>query len=98
MTPVQLAALYAAGVSLLAAALTVSDKRRARRRARRIPERTLLTVAALGGAAAMLITMRCIRHKTRHPRFMIGLPAMIIAHAALIVWAIYTFLPAALGF
>lgn len=32
----------------------------------RIPERTLMTFAALGGAAAMYVTMKAIRHKTLH--------------------------------
>ena len=73
-------------VSLAALVLTVADKRRARRGGRRVPERTLLLVAALGGAAVMLFVMKTIRHKTLHKKFMIGLPVMLAAHIALLMW------------
>ncbi len=51
----------------------------------RVPEKTLLIIAALGGSIAMLITMRTIRHKTQHMKFMIGIPAIIVAQCALVV-------------
>ena len=46
--------------------LTLYDKRAARQGHWRIPESTLFTVAALGGALVMLASMLLIRHKTRH--------------------------------
>ena len=55
----------------------------------RIPEAQLLLISALGGSVAMLATMRVIRHKTQHPKFMIGIPVIIIAQlviASFIVW------------
>ena len=70
--------------SLLAAVLTAVDKRRARLGRWRIAESTLWLIAAAGGAVAMLVTMRCIRHKTRHRRFMWGLPLLIAAQVALL--------------
>lgn len=51
----------------------------------RVPEKTLLIIAALGGSIAMLVTMRTIRHKTQHMKFMIGIPAIIVAQCALVV-------------
>ena len=81
--------LYLAAISLVAFVLTVSDKRRAKKQRWRIPEATLLWVGALGGAAAMLATMRWIRHKTRHRKFMWGLPLMLAAHALLLGWALW---------
>ena len=65
-------------ISLLAIGLTVHDKLAAERGAWRVPERTLLLVAAVGGAVTMLVTMRIIRHKTKHPKFMVGLPVIIV--------------------
>ena len=71
--------------SSVAAVLTVYDKRAAVRRPRhRVRERSLFTVAALGGAAVMLVTMLLIRHKTRHVKFMVGLPLLILLHTALL--------------
>ena len=73
-------------VSVMALAVTVWDKRRARRQAWRVPERTLWLVAALGGTAVMYLTMHVVRHKTRHRRFMWGLPALLVAQGALLLW------------
>ena len=57
--------------------LTLYDKRAARQGHWRIPESTLFTVAALGGALVMLASMRLIRPKTRHKKVMAGLPAIL---------------------
>lgn len=72
-------------ISIISVILTVSDKKRARKGKWRIPEHTLFSVAILGGAVAMYATMRRIHHKTRHKRFMIGLPVIIILQAAAII-------------
>lgn len=71
--------------SLLAAVLTAVDKRRARLGRWRVAESTLWLIAAVGGAAAMLLTMRFVRHKTRHRRFMWGLPLLVALQAALLL-------------
>ena len=77
--------------SLAAVVLTVSDKSRARRHAWRIPEAALFTVAALGGSAAMLLVMLLIRHKTKHPKFMLGLPLILCLQIPLILWILRRF-------
>ena len=84
-----LGAAYFAAINLFAIGLPLRDKRAARRKKWRISERTLLTVSLLGGAAAMLITMCLIRHKTRHAKFMVGIPVILllqITAAVLIFW------------
>ncbi len=92
MRPIHFIALYFLLISLVAVTLTVYDKYAAKKRPRhRTPERTLLLIGALGGAAAMYLTMRLIRHKTLHNKFMIGLPLMIagqilICGAAVVVF------------
>lgn len=76
---------YLAAVSLLAFAMSAYDKWAARHRPRnRIPEKTLLALAGIGGSVAMLLTMLVIHHKTRHAKFMVGLPLMMIAQIVLI--------------
>ena len=62
--------------------MTVYDKYAAKHKKRRVPERTLLLVAACGAALPMFIVMQLIRHKTRHKKFMIGLPALFLIQAA----------------
>lgn len=81
---------YLVFINILALVFTVSDKRRAIKRKQRISEFTLMTVAALGGSVTMLITMLIIRHKTRHFKFMLGIPAIILIQL-LIVFLIWRF-------
>ncbi|MBQ7828387.1 MAG: DUF1294 domain-containing protein [Clostridia bacterium] len=72
--------IYLGIMSLVSVIVTLWDKRVSKIPGRRrVPEKTLLTLSALGGSVAMYITMLMIRHKTKHPKFMIGIPAIIIA-------------------
>ena len=50
----------------------------------RTPEKTLLLLSALGGSVAMFITMLIIRHKTKHVKFMLGIPLIMIAQAGIV--------------
>jgi len=81
--------IYAALISLIGVSMTVYDKIAAKLLPKnRTPEKSLMIVGALGGAFAMLLTMLVIRHKTQHPKFMIGLPAFVFVHAAAVL-AVY---------
>ena len=61
------------------------DKQKARTGARRIPERTLMVIAAIGGSLGSFLGMQLCRHKTKHPMFYIGVPVMLAVHAWLLV-------------
>lgn len=74
-----------AAVNIVAAAVTATDKICARQGAWRVPERVLWTLAVCGGAVGMLLTMRTVRHKTKHRRFMIGLPLLIAAQVSVVL-------------
>lgn len=63
--------------------LMLADKRRARKKLWRIPERTLMTVAALGGSAGSLLGMYLFRHKTRHRKFTVGIPLILCVQVVL---------------
>jgi len=78
-------ATYLAAISLLAVIITIHDKNAARRHKWRVRESTLLLVSALGGSAAMLMTMLLIRHKTKHAKFMVGLPVIIALQIAAVI-------------
>ena len=73
---------YLALISIVAVVLTLRDKSTAEKGKWRIKESTLLLAAALGGAIAMLLTMKGIRHKTKHAKFMIGIPIIIVLQLA----------------
>ncbi len=70
-------------VCAVAVVLTVYDKVIAGGKLRRVPEQTLFLIAVFGGSLAMYLTMLVIRHKTKHKRFMLGLPLIIFLQAAL---------------
>ena len=80
--------LYLLIINLISAGVTVGDKLRAVRHGVRVPEAVLLCLAVLGGSPAMLLTMLLIRHKTRKPKFMVGVPVILLLQmaAAFVVW------------
>ena len=80
--------IYLAIISLISVIMTVSDKSRAKKHRRRIAEKTLFGTAVLGGSAAMYLTMLLARHKTKHKRFMIGLPLIMIVQTVIIAFVI----------
>ena len=77
---------YLLTVNLAAFAVFGADKRRAKRREWRVPEKTLFLLALFGGSLGAVCGMCVFRHKTRHRYFRYGLPAILFAHLALILW------------
>ena len=78
--------LYLAAVNVVAFAVYGADKRRAKKERRRVPEKTLFLLAAIGGSLGAWAGMYAFRHKTRHWYFVWGIPAILAAQIALAVW------------
>ncbi len=83
---------YIAVISLISIVVCIYDKKisKKNRVELRTPEKTLLLLSALGGSVAMFITMQIIRHKTKHFKFMVGIPVIFVIQAA-IVFALFYF-------
>ena len=77
---------WLAAVNVLAFVLFGLDKWFAVRGMWRISERTLFTVALLGGTAGALLGMSAFCHKTRHKTFTLGMPAILLLQSALGIW------------
>lgn len=61
------------------------DKQKARKKLWRIPEATLMTIAALGGSVGSLAGMYTFRHKTKHLKFTLGIPLILVGQL-LLIW------------
>ena len=71
--------MYLIFISSLAFVVTVYDKIASKKLPEyRTRESSLLIISALGGSFVMLFTMHAIRHKTKHLKFMIGVPVIIL--------------------
>ncbi|MBQ7294470.1 MAG: DUF1294 domain-containing protein [Clostridia bacterium] len=83
--------IYIAIISFISIIVCIYDKivSKKNRVELRVPEKTLIILSLLGGSVAMYLTMQMIRHKTKHAKFMIGIPIIIILHAALVVCYFY---------
>ena len=66
--------------------LMLIDKQKAKRGKWRIPERTLLGAAILGGSIGAILGMNLCRHKTKHPKFSIGLPLILAVQCIALVF------------
>ena len=78
--------LYLLLINAVAFVLMLADKEKARKNRWRIPERTLIGSALLGGSLGALLGMYTFRHKTKHLKFTLGVPAILIAQIALAIW------------
>ncbi len=77
---------YIAIISIVSIVVCIYDKKisKKNRVELRTPEKTLLLLSALGGSVAMFVTMLIIRHKTKHVKFMLGIPLIMIAQAGIV--------------
>ncbi|MEE0914622.1 MAG: DUF1294 domain-containing protein [Ruminococcus sp.] len=84
--------IYLIIINIISVVVTIYDKYCAVKKHWRVKESTLLLLSAIGGSVGMYLTMQIIRHKTRHIKFMLGIPVILILQAIIIffIWrAIY---------
>lgn len=67
------------------------DKMMSKMEKKRIPEKSLFLMAAVGRSAGIWLGMQLFRHKTRHARFVYGIPLIFACQAAAAVFIIYYF-------
>lgn len=79
---IRLLIVYLVLVNILGFVLYGLDKAKSKGKGRRIPERTLLLVAGIGGGAGCWLGMMLFRHKTKHVRFKVLVPLLTV------VWAV----------
>ena len=72
-------------INALGFGLMLLDKWKAKKNRWRIRESTLMLVAALGGSVGSLLGMYTVRHKTKHLKFTLGIPLILVAQGVLAV-------------
>ena len=73
-------------INALGFLLMLTDKQKARKNLWRIPERVLLGTALLGGSIGVLAGMRLCRHKTKKPKFFVGVPCILLLQILLFIY------------
>jgi uncharacterized membrane protein YsdA (DUF1294 family) len=70
--------VYLIVINATSLVLMLADKLRAKKNLWRIPEATLIGMAAFGGSLGCLLGMRIFRHKTLKPKFFVGVPVILV--------------------
>lgn len=83
--------IYLLLVNLWAFVLMGVDKRRAKKDAWRIKEKTLFLPVLLGGGVGGILGMKVFHHKTKHWYFRFGFPAILILEIAGGLWLVWYF-------
>ena len=84
--------IYLLIINIVSFALMGIDKSRAKRRVWRVSEKVLFLSAVLGGSLGAIAGMFAFRHKTKHLRFVLGLPVILLLQltAALFLTRFFT--------
>lgn len=78
--------IYCIAINLLGFFIMWLDKRKAKKGAWRIPEKTLFIITALGGGIGTIAGMYTLRHKTQKLGFVIGFPFITILEIITIIY------------
>lgn len=85
LTPLNII-IYLVSINLIGLLVMYIDKKKAKYGRWRIPEKTLLIVALLGGSIGTMIGMRLFRHKTQKIKFTLGFPTILISEIIIITY------------
>ena len=81
--------IYVMSVNVIALFLYGIDKWNAKKGLRRIPEKTLIGIAAVGGSVGAYVGMQLFRHKIRKPKFSIGVPLIFVIQVGILLYIYY---------
>ena len=83
------ALLYLVAVNLVTFFIYGIDKFKSKRAKWRVPEATLLGLAAVGGSIGAWLGMKLWHHKTLHKKFRYGVPLILMAQIAIVLLAVW---------
>ena len=78
--------IYLCAINMITFLMYGVDKQKAKKNRFRIPERTLILGAVLGGSIGAFLGMRVFHHKTKKAKFYIGIPVIFLAQVAAVIY------------
>ena len=85
ITPINII-IYLLAINIIGFLIMYIDKKRAKCGRWRIPEKTLLLIALLGGSIGTIIGMYTFRHKTQKIKFTLGFPTILISEIIIVIY------------
>ena len=73
-------------INVIGSLLMILDKHNAICKKKRISEKTLILISCFGGALFMWISMYLIHHKTKHLKFVIGVPVILFCQIGIFLY------------
>lgn len=83
--------IYMVVINIVTMTVYYIDKEKAKRNKWRISEATLIGLAAMGGFAGAFLGMKIFRHKTKHIKFVVGIPLISVVWIAGMIVALRGF-------
>ena len=87
--------IYLVAINVITFIMFGADKARSVKGRWRISEAALILAALLGGSIGALAGMRIFHHKTRHRKFTVGIPVILVLQIVFMV-LYYPYIPAPL--
>ncbi|KGA97829.1 membrane protein [Alkalihalobacillus alcalophilus ATCC 27647 = CGMCC 1.3604] len=78
--------MYLVMINFIGYTTMAQDKRKAQRKERRIPEKTLFFIAIIGGSFGVFNAMKVYRHKTKHKSFTVGIPLILFVQFFMVIF------------
>ncbi len=83
---IKIVLIYLFFINFIGFSIMLVDKKRAIHKEWRVPEKTLIGISIIGGSVGMILGMFTFRHKTKHLKFLLGIPVIIIIQFYIVIY------------
>ncbi|NFF82135.1 DUF1294 domain-containing protein [Clostridium botulinum] len=83
---IKIVLIYLLFINFIGFSIMLVDKKRAIHKEWRVPEKTLIRISIIGGSIGMILGMFTFRHKTKHLKFLLGIPVIIIIQFYIVIY------------